>query len=122
MQLVAHGPLEPRILVRVQAPEPSIYAYDGDNLIESVNATGGVMARYAQGQNIDEPLAESTAGATSYYEADGLGSVTSLSSSAGALVDTYTYDSFGKETASSGSATLYILGSTFASNRQSESE
>jgi RHS repeat-associated protein len=42
---------------------------------------------------------------TSFYEADGLGSVTSLSSGAGALAQTYTFDSFGKLTAASGSLT-----------------
>jgi len=42
---------------------------------------------------------------TSYYEADGLGSVTSLSGGAGALAQTYTFDSFGKQTAASGSLT-----------------
>ena len=42
-------------------------------------------------------------GATSYYHADGLGSVTSLSSAAGSVANTYTYDSFGKLTASTGS-------------------
>jgi RHS repeat-associated protein len=41
--------------------------------------------------------------AISYFHADGLGSVTSLSSSAGAIANTYTYDSFGKLTASTGS-------------------
>jgi RHS repeat-associated protein len=41
--------------------------------------------------------------ATSYYEVDGLGSVTSLSNVAGALAQTYRYDSFGKQTSSSGS-------------------
>lgn len=40
---------------------------------------------------------------TSYYQADGLGSVTSLSNGTGALAQTYTFDSFGKQTASSGS-------------------
>ncbi|MFZ0413467.1 MAG: RHS repeat-associated core domain-containing protein [Candidatus Acidiferrales bacterium] len=44
-------------------------------------------------------------GATSYYQADALGSVTSLSNAAGTLVQSYTYDSFGKQTASSGSLT-----------------
>ena len=42
---------------------------------------------------------------TSYYQADGLGSITSLSSGAGALAQTYGYDSFGKQTSSSGSLT-----------------
>lgn len=44
-------------------------------------------------------------GSTSYYEADGLGSVTSLSNSSGALANTYTYDSFGNLTASTGTLT-----------------
>jgi RHS repeat-associated protein len=44
-------------------------------------------------------------GVTSYYEADGLGSISSLSNTAGALAQNYTYDSFGKLTASSGSVT-----------------
>jgi len=42
---------------------------------------------------------------TSYYQADGFGSITSLSSGAGPLAQTYTFDSFGKQTASSGSLT-----------------
>ncbi len=81
----------------------SIYAYDGDNLIEETNSGGAVVARYEQTQNIDEPLAMLRGGATSFYHADGLGSVTSLSSSAGSIANTYTYDSFGKLTASTGS-------------------
>ena len=42
---------------------------------------------------------------TSYLEADGLGSVTSLSNSAGSLAQTYGYDSFGKQLSSTGSLT-----------------
>jgi len=52
---------------------------------------------------VDEPLAMLRSGATSYYQSDALGSVTSLSNAAGALAQTYTFDSFGKQTASSGS-------------------
>jgi RHS repeat-associated protein len=84
----------------------SIYAYDADNLIEETNATGAAVARYAQqGVNIDEPLAMLRSSTTSYYHADGLGSITSLSNSAGALAQTYTFDSFGNQTASTGSLT-----------------
>jgi RHS repeat-associated protein len=81
----------------------SVYAYDGDNLVEETNASGTAVARYSQGLNIDEPLAMLRGGATSFYHADGLGSVTSLSSSAGSIANTYTYDSFGNPTASTGS-------------------
>jgi len=83
----------------------SVFAYDGDNLIEETNSSGAVVARYSQTQNIDEPLAMLRSGATSYYHADGLGSVTSLSNIAGSLAQTYAYDSFGKQTSSSGSLT-----------------
>jgi RHS repeat-associated protein len=76
----------------------SIYVYDGENLIEEANSTGAVVARYAQTGNIDEPLAMLRSSTTSYYQADGLGSVTSLSTGAGALANTYAYDSFGKTT------------------------
>ena len=61
----------------------SIYAYDGFNLTEEVNSTGTAAARYTQTQNVDEPLAMLRSGTTSYYQVDGLGSVTSLSSTPG---------------------------------------
>ncbi len=81
----------------------SVYAYDGQNLIEETNLSGAVVARYAQTESVDEPLAMLRSSTTSYYHADGLGSVTSLSSSTGSLPQTYVYDSFGKLTASTGS-------------------
>jgi RHS repeat-associated protein len=83
----------------------SIYAYDGANIVEEANSSGAVVARYAQTQNIDEPLAMLRSGTTSYYQADGLDSISSLSNAAGTLGQSYTYDSFGKLTASSGSLT-----------------
>jgi RHS repeat-associated protein len=83
----------------------SIYAYDGDNQIEEVNASGGVIARYTQTEDTDEPLAMLKANATSYYQADGLGSTTSLSNGVGTLTQTYTFDSFGKTTNVTGSLT-----------------
>jgi RHS repeat-associated protein len=83
----------------------SIFAYDGDNLVEKTNSSGTAVARYEDTQNIDEPLAMLRGGATSFYHADGLGSVTSLSNTAGSLAQTYQFDSFGKQTAASGSLT-----------------
>ena len=78
------------------------YLYDGVNILETINLSGTVLARYTDSLNIDAPLSELASGTTSYYEQDGLGSVSSLSNSAGALANTYTYDSYGKLTASSG--------------------
>ncbi len=81
----------------------SIFAYDGDNLVETVNASGSVVARYAQGLNIDEPLAELRGTTADFYEQDGLGSVTSLTNAARTAAQAYTYDSFGNTVATSGS-------------------
>lgn len=92
-----------RRIEKVSPTFTSIFAYDGDDLIETVNSSGAVVSRYAQTQNVDEPLAELRSGIASYYESDGLLSVTSLTTSAGAVTNTYSYDSFGNLTASSGS-------------------
>ncbi len=81
----------------------SIYAYDGASLIEESNVSGGVVVRYVHGQGVDEPLAMWRAGVVSYYHADGLGSITSLSDSTGANAATYTFDAFGHLTATTGS-------------------
>ena len=86
---------------RIYKSSPSftgIFAYDGDDLIETANASGTEIASYTQGINIDEHLSEFRSSAASYYEQDGLGSVTSLSNSAGVLANTYTYDSLGNVT------------------------
>ncbi len=78
------------------------YLYDGANVLEEVNNAGTLQARYTHSSGIDEPLAEKRGTTASYYEADGLGSVTSLSNTSGALANTYTYDAYGKLTASTG--------------------
>jgi RHS repeat-associated protein len=81
------------------------YLYDRNRVIEEVDNAGNVLARYTQSKGVDKPLAQLRSGTTSYYQQDGLGSVTSLSNSAGALAGTYTYDSYGKATASTGTPT-----------------
>ena len=43
-----------RRIYKSSSTATSVYAYDGDNLVEETNATGGVVARYEQTQNIDE--------------------------------------------------------------------
>jgi hypothetical protein len=70
-----------RRIYKSSSSETSIYAYDGSNLAEETSSSGAVLARYSQGLNVDQPLAMLRAGTTSYYEADGLGSVTSLTRS-----------------------------------------
>jgi RHS repeat-associated protein len=48
-------------------------------------------------------MAELRLNSVSYYQSDALGSVTSLTSSSGTIAGTYTYDSFGKLSAATGS-------------------
>jgi YD repeat-containing protein len=72
----------------------SVFAYDGDSVTEILSSSGASVARYVQGQDRDEPLAVLVlprGAATSYYEADGLGSVTSLTNSSGSIAQAYTF-------------------------------
>jgi RHS repeat-associated protein len=57
---------------------------------------------------IDQPLAMERGNTIDYYEHDGLGSVTSLTAANGSIAQTYTYDSYGNLTNSSGSLTNFF--------------
>ncbi len=81
------------------------YAYDGADSVEEVDTTGVVLARYAMGPSIDQPLSMLRSGATNYYEADGLGSVNSMTDGAGSAVASYVFDSFGKQMSPGGGVT-----------------
>lgn len=81
----------------------SVYVYDGANLVEEADAGGNFVARYVFGSGVDEPLAAYRGGTWEFYQADGLGSITSLSTSAGTVSDSFTYDSFGNVSSSTGS-------------------
>src|ERR1700683_2787539 len=52
------------------------YLYDGINLIEEVDNSGNILARYTHGAVIDEDLSMLRSGTISYYHADALGSIT----------------------------------------------
>lgn len=85
------------------------YLYDGAglsaNVIEAVDNSGNILARYTQGPGTDLPLAQLRSSTTSYYEQDGLGSVSSLSNSSATIANTYTYDAYGRLTTSTGAIT-----------------
>ena len=80
----------------------TIYLYDGANIVAEVNPSGTVVASYAQGTTIDEPLAMQRGGTVVYYHADGLGSITSLTNTGAQTTATYVYDSFGNVVSSTG--------------------
>jgi hypothetical protein len=62
-----YDPLGRRIYKSLSTGGTSVFAYDGDNLIEETNSSGTVVARYEQTQNVDEPLAMLRSSTTSYY-------------------------------------------------------
>ena len=93
---------------RVQKSGPNgttNYVYDGQDVLEEVDTSGNVVARYTHGTGIDEQLAQFRASTTSYYHQDGINSVTAISNAASALTETYTFNAFGKLTASTGTLT-----------------
>jgi RHS repeat-associated protein len=85
------------------------YLYDGidpkANPVEEVDNSGSILARYTEGEYVDEPLAEVRGTNTSYYEADTVGSITSLTNPAASLTNSYIYDAFGNLTTTSGALT-----------------
>jgi RHS repeat-associated protein len=91
------------------ASGPSVYLYDGmdpkANPVEEVDNSGNILARYTEGEYVDEPLAEVRGTNTSYYEADTVGSITSLTNPAASLTNSYIYDAFGNVTTTSGTLT-----------------
>jgi RHS repeat-associated protein len=91
-----------RRILKSSSSGTTIYAYDGANVIAEYSSVGAVVASYTQGAGIDEPLAMQRSGSTAYYNADGLGSITSLTGSGGATVSSYVYHSFGKTKATEG--------------------
>ena len=72
------------------------YIYDNEDILLELDGSNNITARYTHGPGIDEPLIMEKAGASFFYHADGLGSITEITDSLGALKQRYTYSSFGK--------------------------
>lgn len=72
------------------------YIYDNEDVLLKLDGSNNIVARYTHGPGIDEPLIMEKSGVSSFYHADGLGSITELTDSVGTVVQSYTYSSFGK--------------------------
>ena len=81
------------------------YLYDQVDLLEELDNTGNVLARYSHGVGYDQPVSMTRASTASYYQSDVLSTITSLSDATGAIASTYIFDEFGNQTASTGSIT-----------------
>jgi len=100
-----HDPLGRRVKKQVGTAR-NWYLSDGaDEIAEYTGITAATLAfRYIPGPAIDQPVAMVTAaGAKTYFHTDKRGSVIAMTDSSGNLAEgTYTYDSFGNVSASTG--------------------
>jgi RHS repeat-associated protein len=84
------------------------YLYHNEDIVLELDGGNNVTALYIPGPGIDEPLSMVRFGAGGghfAYHADGLGSISSVTSSTGAVTRSYTYDSFGRIVTQTGTVT-----------------
>jgi RHS repeat-associated protein len=89
-----YDPLGRRV-EKVAGGVTTAYAYDGANVLREIGGTTTLKYTHA-GEYIDEPLAqEDGTGTSTFFHADGLGSVVRTTSIAGAVLTTRRYEVFG---------------------------
>ena len=96
------------------------YVYDGEKPILEYASTGAILGKNIYGRAIDEILMRTDyvvnqSGQTYYYQDDKEGSVTQLTNSSGAIIESYRYDVFGAPTIKDGSGT--VISATAYNNR-----
>lgn len=72
------------------------FIYDNEDILLELDGSNNIVARYTHGPGIDEPIIMEKGGASFFYHADGLGSITELTDVNGSVVKFYSYSSFGK--------------------------
>jgi RHS repeat-associated protein len=90
-----------RIVKRVlNGTQTYLNIYDGEKCIYEYNVNGAITARNVYGKGIDEILerTDTVRALTFYYQQDHEGSVSQLTSAAGAIIEKYRYDAFGAPT------------------------
>ncbi len=91
----------------VASTSTTYYGYDlqgsggYDDVSAEYNSAGVRQARYTRGSGIDEPIGMLRGGSYYSYQTDAEGSVTRLTDSAQASVNTYRYDAWGRATTES---------------------
>jgi len=80
------------------SPTESRYFYDGARIVEEQSATAVTQASYVYGNYIDEVLTMDRGGQAFYYHQNTVHSVYGLTNAAGAIVEAYQYDAYGKAT------------------------
>ena len=76
---------------------PLRYVYDNEDIIAILDGNNALTAAFTHGPGIDEPLIMTRPDGNSYYyHADGLGSITALTSETGEIAQTIKYQAYGK--------------------------
>jgi len=103
---------EGKRMKRVSGGTTTFFGYDYagvsgvDDVVTEFTSTGSVNATYVHGPRVDEPLGMKT-GTWSFYQRDGLGSVTRLTDGAGGTLSTYRYNGFGGIRSQTGASNTY---------------
>jgi RHS repeat-associated protein len=84
------------------------FVYDGDNVLLEFDGSSSSIpgTRYLHGPNVDQVLAQESSSNTVWHLADHLGTIHDLVGNNGAVVNHYTYDSFGNVVDSMSDATV----------------
>ena len=102
------------------------FLHDGDQIIAEYDGGGALQKKYVYGSGIDEPIVMVSGSNTYYYNRDGLGSVSELTDSTGAVVEKYFYDVYGKtiiKDASDNVLTVSAIGNSYGfTGRELDSE
>jgi len=79
------------------------YVYDGSDIVGVLDSGGSTISTIAHSESVDTPLSINTGGNTYYYHRNHQGSIIALTDASGTVVESYTYDAYGK-TSKTGSA------------------
>jgi RHS repeat-associated protein len=110
MVTYAYDALGRRIQRTSSAGATTKFVYDGADVIRDLDASGGMVADYLNGPDIDNKLRQTASGAASYFATDHLGSTRALTDASGNLTSTLNYDSFGNVISGSASTRYTYTG------------
>jgi len=85
-----------RVTSRTINGTTTLFLWDDWDLIEERDLSGSQTRRYVHGAGVDEILIMVDGAGAKYHHHDALGSVTALTDSNGAIIESYLYDVFGQ--------------------------
>lgn len=83
-----------RRVEKVVGATTTTFTYTAEDILRET--TGGTTTYYVHGPGIDEPLAKEVSGTSTYYHADGLGSILKMTNATGSVTHEYRYGAYGR--------------------------